>query len=150
MPNVSSQGAFVLHLLRGLGRTQYLWGAGHTEGVLAEPNAPVLLDCSGFTLWAYAQEGSRAEGESLHGFLGGAAQLYEKLSGMGREIPLAEAYHRRGAHLFLLRPERARGNHIATVIAPGWMIHCSSTRKGVFVERIADSHITWTKAAWLV
>jgi hypothetical protein len=113
-------------------------------------NPPDEADCSGFTLWGYDKVGFTEEGEVLHGFTGGAINILQKCRDLRQELTVAAATQRRGAHLFLMRPGVNKGNHIAVVIAPGWLIHCSSSRKGVWIERIADCKIKWTHGGYLV
>ncbi len=150
MRAVTDNGAFILHLIRCLGVTTYLYGTCHDKGTIEFESPPKEADCSGFQLWGYDKIALTAPGEILHGFYGGAANLLEKCRDLHQTLSVEDALKRRGSHLFLIRPNVNKGNHVGTTIGRNWFIHCSSNRKGVWIERASSCSIRWTDAGFLV
>lgn len=134
----SKNGAFILYLLKQVGRT-YRLGA---ETVPGHPK-PNDTDCS-----ELVQEGVRAAevthvGDCPVEQYDGAWKQWEKAKG----IPVEVAKQTLGALLFIARQsyDRPHGiGHLGVVVAPGYVLHASSSRGRVVIDAISS---VWNLAA---
>lgn len=134
----SKNGAFILYLLKQVGR-HYRLGA---ETVPGHPR-PEDTDCS-----ELVQEGTRAAEVSHIGDCpveeyDGAWKQWEKAHG----IPVDVAKRTLGALLFIQRDSYNRPyhiGHVGVVVAPGYVLHASSSRGRVVIDAIGD---VWNLAA---
>jgi len=135
----SKCGAFILYLLKQVGRP-YRLGAETVPG----RTPPRETDCS-----ELVQEGGRTAtltyvGDCPIEQYDGAWKQWES----ARDIPLNVARETIGALLFIQnrgRYDRPMGiGHVGVVIAPGYVLHASSSRGRVVIDRIGSA---WNLAA---